>query len=415
MIILEYGCIGEHLKHSFSKEIHACFCDYNYELCEIKPQNLKEFFTVKNFKAVNVTIPYKQDVIEFLDYIDDNAKKIGAVNTVVNKSGKLYGYNTDFYGLKSLITINGIELNSKKVLILGSGGTSKTAKAVAESLGAKEIICASRSKKDGFVTYDDVYKNHTDVNVVINTTPCGMYPNIDGSAILLTEFSNLIAAVDVVYNPIKTDFLEQAEKLGAKAVGGLYMLVAQAAFAAEKFVDTQIDDNKIFEVYKKILSSKQNIVLIGMPASGKSTNGKKIAKYLGREFYDSDTVIEKAEKLTIKEIFANLGETVFREKEHDTIKDLSKLSGVVISTGGGVILNPENIRYLKKNGKIYFIDRELEKLICTDSRPLSSNKKDLTALYEFRHPLYEKYADYVLKNDNTFLELKEIINENFGC
>ncbi len=414
MIILEYGCIGEHLKHSFSKEIHACFCDYNYELCEIAPQDINEFFTNKNFKAVNVTIPYKETVIKYLDFIDESAKNIGAVNTIVNKSGKLYGYNTDFLGLKSLITVNNIGIKLKKVLILGSGGTSKTAKAVAKSLGAKEIICASRTEKTGFVTYDEVYKKHTDANIVINTTPCGMYPNIDGSAICLDNFNSLSAVVDVVYNPIKTDLLEQAEAKGAKAVGGLYMLVAQAAFAAEKFVDIKIETEKIKKVYKKILNNKQNIVLIGMPACGKSTNGKKIAEYLGREFFDSDAVIENAENLKIKEIFNQFGESAFRKKECAVIKNLSKLSGVVISTGGGVVLNSDNMRYLKKNGKIYFIDRELEKLICTNSRPLSSNKKDLTALYAFRHPLYEKYADYVLKSDNTFSELKEIINENFG-
>ncbi len=414
MIILEYGCIGERLTHSFSKEIHGFFCDYNYELCEIAKQDIKKFFAEKNFKAINVTIPYKETVIEYLDFIDESAKKIGAVNTVVNKNGKLYGYNTDFLGLKSLITVNDIEIKSKKVLILGSGGTSKTAKSVAENLDAKEIICASRTQKDGFVTYDEVYKNHTDAEVIINTTPCGMYPNIDSSAICLNDFNSLSAAVDVVYNPIKTDFLEQAEAKGVKAVGGLYMLVAQAAYAAEKFIDIKISLEQIEDVYKKILFLKQNIVLIGMPASGKSTNGKKIAEYLERKFYDSDDVIEKAENLKIKDIFKQFGESVFREKECATIKELSKLSGVVISTGGGVILNPENIRYLKKNGKLYFIDRELNKLICTDSRPLSSNKNDLTALYEYRHPLYEKHADYVLKSDNTFNELKGIINEISG-
>ncbi len=414
MIILEYGCIGEHLKHSFSKEIHACFCDYNYELCEIAPQDINEFFTNKNFKAVNVTIPYKETVIKYLDFIDESAKNIGAVNTVVNKNGKLYGYNTDFLGLKSLITVNNIEIKGKKVLILGSGGTSKTAKAVAKSLGAKEIVCASRTEKAGFVTYEEVYKKHTDANIVINTTPCGMYPNIDGSAICLSSFNSISAAVDVVYNPIKTDFLEQAESKGANAVGGLYMLVAQAAFAVEKFVNIKISNLQIKDVYNKILFSKQNIVLIGMPACGKSTNGKKIAEYLGREFFDSDDVIENAENLKIKEIFNKFGESVFREKECATIKNLSKLSGVVISTGGGAVLNPENMRYLKKNGRIYFIDRELNKLVCTDSRPLSSSKKDLTALYEFRYPLYKKYADVTLKSDNTFIELKEIINENFG-
>ena len=381
---------------------------------EIAPQDIEKFFTNKNFKAVNVTIPYKETVIKYLDYIDECATEIGAVNTIVNKNGKLYGYNTDFLGLKSLITVNGIDVKFKKVLILGSGGTSKTAKAVVKSLGAKEIVCASRSPKNGFVTYEEVYKTHTNANIIINTTPCGMYPNIDGSAICLDNFNLLYAAVDVVYNPIKTDFLEQAEAKNAKAVGGLYMLVAQAAFAAEKFVDIKIMTSKINEVYKKILNEKQNIVLIGMPACGKSTNGKKIAEYLGRDFYDSDEVIETGENLKIKDIFNKFGESVFRQKECAVIKNLSKLSGVVISTGGGVILNPENMRYLKKNGKIYFIDRQLNKLICSSSRPLSSNKYDLAALYEFRHPLYEKYADYILKSDNTFNELKEIINENFG-
>ena len=410
---MKYGCIGEHLTHSFSKEIHNLLADYEYELKEISPDNLDTFLKNKDFNAVNVTIPYKQEVIKYLDFVDDLAKEIGAVNTIVNKEGKLYGYNTDFYGLKTLIETNDISLKNKKVLILGSGGTSKTALAVAKFLSAKEIFRISRTGNNGCITYEDAISNHNDADVIINTTPCGMYPESSGSPIDISYFSNLYAVIDVVYNPFKTDLISAAEKRGIKCCSGLYMLVAQASYAVEHFLDCKISAEKLQSVYKKILFSKQNIVLIGMPSCGKSTVGQLVAEYLGRDFYDTDTLIETKENLSIKEIFELYGESYFRKLENETIAEISKLSGVVISTGGGAVINENNTFWLKKNGLLFFIDRPLEKLICTKARPLSSNKSNLEMLYKQRHPIYCSAADYTLTKDNTFEELKELLKKEF--
>ncbi len=408
---MKYGCIGEHLTHSFSKEIHNLFADYKYELKEIEPDSLESFFVKKDFNAVNVTIPYKQEVIKYLDYVDDLAKKIGAVNTVVNKNGKLYGYNTDFFGLKALIEINDICIENKKVLILGSGGTSKTAYAVAEYLSAKQIYRVSRTAKNGCISYEEAISSHRDADVIINTTPCGMYPESCGSPIDISTFKNLEAVVDVVYNPLATDLVLAAREKGIKSCSGLYMLVAQAAFAVEHFLGTCIDTQKIKNVYNKILFNKQNIVLIGMPSCGKSTVGKKIADFLGRSFYDTDDIIAERENLSIKAIFEQKGESYFRKLESDVVAEFSKHSGVVISTGGGVVLNNNNVKWLKKNGIVFFIDKQLEKLVCTSSRPLSSNKSNLEKLYNERYSLYCSAADKILKSEDTFGEIKDYLKK----
>jgi len=270
---LKYGCIGEHLKHSFSKEIHETFADYSYEICEIPKSEIDDFMKTADFSAINVTIPYKETVIPYLYYIDPMAKDIGAVNTVVNRDGKLYGYNTDFFGMKSLIEKMGLSLEGKKVAILGTGGTSKTATAVAKALCASKIIRISRTEKDGCITYESLYSCHNDIDVIINTTPSGMFPNWDNSPVELKYFKKLSGVVDVVYNPLTTKLVRDAKNLGIKAECGLYMLVAQAVRASEIFLDTTYQENTIDEVFGKILRPKKNIILTGMPACGKSTVG----------------------------------------------------------------------------------------------------------------------------------------------
>lgn len=407
-----YGCIGEHLSHSFSKEIHNMLADYEYELKELSAEQFDEFLKSKDFRAFNVTIPYKQKIIPYLDYVDELSREIGAVNTVVNRDGVLYGYNTDFYGLKALIEKNGIELDGKKVLILGSGGTSKTAFAVCKHSLADEVLRVSRTEKDGCITYSKALSEHNDAQIIINTTPCGMYPECSGTPIDISDFDMLEAVVDVVYNPLNTDLVVAAREKGIKACSGLYMLVAQAAFAVQHFSGVKISFEKIDEVYNTILGRKQNIVLIGMPSCGKTTNGKKLSEYLSLPFYDSDNEIQKREKMLIKEIFELKGEKYFRNVENEVLKDLSKLSGCIIATGGGAVLNPDNVMWLKKNGVVYFIDRELEKLVCTKSRPLSTDKKALKKLYDERYEIYKSTADFVLTSDNTFKEFKEIFREN---
>ena len=394
---MEYGCIGEKLTHSFSREIHNKLFDYRYDLIELTQKELDLFMKNRDFKAINVTIPYKQAVIPYLDFIDDSAKLIGAVNTIVNKDGKLWGYNTDFKGMTALILKNDIEIKNKKVLILGSGGTCLTATAVAKDLGAREILRVSRNKKDAFITYDEVYKYHLDAEIIINTTPVGMYPKIGDAPVDVKQFSKLSGIVDAVYNPLCSQLVCDAKLLGIKAVGGLYMLVAQAVFAAEKFMDTDIEQEKIDLVYKEILLSKRNIVLIGMPSSGKSTIGKALAQMLGMKFIDTDELIVKKSGRDIKSIIQEDGEGYFRALECEAVLEAAAYQNTVIATGGGAILNSRNVELLKGNGRLYFLDRPLEKLFVTDDRPLSNDIQKLKRLYDERYDIYHSCADAVVK------------------
>lgn len=413
---MEYGCIGEKLSHSFSKEIHAKLFDYSYVLKELRPDEVDSFMEKRNFKAINVTIPYKKAVIKHLDYIDDIAKKIGAVNTVVNKNGKLWGFNTDFLGMTALIQKNGIEIKDKKVLILGGGGTSLTAFSVATELFAKEVLRVSRTKKDGFITYEDVIENHLDADVIINTTPVGMFPNIGSSAVDVKLFHKLSGVVDAVYNPLCSQLVCDAKRLGIKAVGGLYMLVSQAAFAAEKFVDTNIPTEKIDAVYKEILLSKKNIVLIGMPSSGKSTIGKRLADLLNMQFKDTDQMIVEKAQRTISDIIENDGEAYFRKLESEAVLDAAKLQNTVIATGGGAVLNSRNVELLRSNAKIYFLDRPIEKLLVTDDRPLSKTKEKLEKLYNERYSIYLGAADEKIDCvDDIEVNIKAIKDDFLRC
>ena len=410
---MEYGCIGEKLTHSFSKEIHARLFDYDYEIREIPKGELQAFMTERNFKAINVTIPYKQDVIPYLDWLSDTAKQIGAVNTIINRDGKLYGYNTDFAGMTALIKLNGIEISGKLVLVLGSGGTSKTAVAVAKSLGARQVIRVSRTAKEDCITYEEAYKNFADAEVIINTTPCGMYPNIIGEPINLDSFPKTEAVVDAIYNPLRSNLVMKAKDRGINATGGLYMLVAQAAVAAELFIDTTVSEAKICDVYKKIVATKRNIVLTGMPSCGKSTIGKRLADELGMQFVDIDDEIVKMAGKPIPQIFADLGESGFRDIESHAVATVSAKQNCIIATGGGAVLHEQNITLLKGNGTIYFIDRPLEKLVSTDDRPLSSNRDDLVKRYHERYDIYCNTADKRLVNDGEIETLIDAIKEDF--
>ena len=410
---MEYGCIGEKLGHSFSKEIHNALASYEYSLKELKREELPEFFKNKYFKAINVTIPYKQDVIPYLDWISDEAKAINAVNTIVNKNGKLYGYNTDFYGLKALIERENVSLKDKKIAILGSGGTSNTAFAVSNFLEAQTVFKVSRSKKTGYITYDELYENYSDCEIIINTTPCGMYPRTGVSAVDLDKLTKVEAVFDAVYNPLNSKLILDAKAKNITAVGGLYMLVSQAAFAVEKFIDTPVDDIKIEEIFKNLYKDKMNITLIGMPASGKTSVGKHLSDKLNKTFVDSDDEIVKVENKTISEIFKDSGEAYFRNIEKNVIKELSMLNSQVVSTGGGAILNPENIENLKGNSRIYFLDRPLDMLITTQDRPLSSNRADLENLYNERYELYKSSADVIIDGSKTVEEVAKIIEEDF--
>ena len=320
---MEYGLIGEHLPHSFSKIIHEKLAPYSYELHELRPDEVDSFMRGKEFKGINVTIPYKQTVIPYLDEISDQARSIGAVNTVVNRNGRLCGYNTDYFGMKSLIERLGIDPAGKKVLILGTGGTSKTAFAVATDMGASEVYKVSRTGKEGVPTYEEAYERHTDAQIIINTTPCGMYPAIDDCPLDLSRFPDLCGVIDAIYNPLRTVLILEAQKRGIPAEGGLYMLVVQAVYAAELFADRKIESEKTDQVFKEILNSKRNIVLSGMSLAGKTTLGTLLAKKLDRVLEDTDQMIIRKEQRPITEIFATDGEKYFRDLETEMARTLA--------------------------------------------------------------------------------------------
>lgn len=404
----KYGCIGKKLTHSFSKDIHSKLADYEYELIELNEDELEDFFNKKEFNAVNVTIPYKQTVIPYLDSLSDVAERIGAVNTVVNKNGKLYGFNTDYYGMKALVEKIGIDLCGKKVMILGTGGTSKTARVLAEDMGADEIIVVSRNKSENYITYEDAINEHYNANVIINTTPSGMYPDCESQPIDISSFKNLEGVVDVVYNPLCTNLVLNAKNRGIKAEGGLYMLVIQAVVAVEKFLEKEIHKSVVDNVFASVLSSKENIVLTGMPGCGKSTVGKLI-DVDGFTFVDTDEEIEKRCGCSIKELIESKGEKYFRDLETQVIKDVSLKGSQIISTGGGAVLRPENINALKRNGKIFFIDADFTRLCPTDDRPLSDTKEKMKKLYDERIDIYKSTADVVVPNMETPQEEAEFI------
>lgn len=406
----KYGCIGKKLTHSFSKEIHARLADYEYELIELTEEEIAPFFEKKAFAAINVTIPYKQTVIPYLHWVSPIAGRIGAVNTIVNKEGQLYGYNTDYYGMKALIERLGIDVSGKKVLVLGTGGTSKTARVVAKDLGASKVLTVSRRKTGEYITYEEAILNHADAEVIINTTPSGMYPDCGSKPIDITPFTQLEGVVDAVYNPLRTNLVLDAKERGIKAECGLYMLVMQAVVAVEKFLDTSIPKEQADRVFADIFAAKENIVLTGMPGSGKSTVGN-LLHVDGFEFIDTDAEVEKRCGCSIRELIQEKGETYFRDLETEVIRDVSSQSGRIISTGGGAILREENVRLLRQNGKLFFLDADLNRLQATASRPLSDTLEKLQKLYAERIDIYrstahvsvpdlgtaEKEASYIMK------------------
>ena len=397
---MKYGLLGEKLGHSFSKEIHARLADYEYELRELNAEELDALFRKKDFEAVNVTIPYKQTVIPYLDEISERAKTIGAVNAVVNRNGKLFGDNTDFAGMRALALHAGADMKNKKVLVLGTGGTSKTACAVAKDLGAREVLRVSRTKKEDAVTYEEAAEKHFDAQIIINTTPVGMFPKTNASPIDLSAFSKLEAVLDAIFNPLRTELVLTAQERGIIASGGLYMLVAQAVYASALFLDQDADEKKTDEVYKEILNEKQNIFLIGMPSSGKSSVGKKLAEMAGKEFEDTDAMLVKRFGEPIADYIRKNGEKEFRDAESEVIAEAAKERGKVIATGGGAILRKENVREMKRNGVTVFLDRDLSLLTATSDRPLSSTKEALERLYNERFPIYEKAADVTVKSND---------------
>ncbi|WP_270491316.1 shikimate kinase [Holdemanella porci] len=415
---MKYGLIGEHLGHSFSKQIQTRIAeienvkDYDYQLVELDKEEFKEFMEKKDFKGINVTIPYKKDVIPYLDEMDESAKAIGAVNTIINVDGKLKGYNTDFGGFLYMVKAHNVHMEGKKVLIIGNGGACAAVKAVCKHENAKDIVIVSRSANRGAIGYDEMYTSHLDADIVVNTSPVGMFPNIVNAPIDVSWFHKLECVLDVVYNPILTRLCFEAQEADIKRVIGLEMLIAQAKYTFEIFENMSFDDSIIDEIKKEMLKDRCNIVLIGMPSAGKTTIGKMLEEKLGKEFFDlDDMIIAKAGK-SIPEIFQESGEAGFRAIETEVAIEASKMNNKIIATGGGVVKHKVNMDFLRLNGITIFIDRDIDKLISSDpNRPLSSSKQALQQMYKERYPLYQKYAAYIAVNNANIEEtVDDIVN-----
>ena len=385
---LKIALIGEHLSHSYSPQIHKELGDYAYRLIELPPHEVGRFLTTGEFDALNVTIPYKQDVIPYLARLSDTARRIGAVNTIVREAdGSLSGYNTDYDGLTDMILDLGVSLSHKKVLVLGSGGASKTAVAVATDMGASHVVVISRRGENNYQNLE----KHADAVVIINTTPVGMYPNNGKAPLSLDGFPQLEAVFDLIYNPARTALLQEAEARGIKVQNGLLMLVSQARRAAELFTRQAIAREASKRIAEKLARDAENIILIGMPGCGKSTLGKLLASELGRPFADADEALVAAAGVPIPEIFKSEGEAGFRARETQTLARLCREKGHLIATGGGCVTVDANYPLLHQNGRIVFLDIKPEGL-ATEGRPLSLSRSP-EALYRERLPLYRKFAD----------------------
>lgn len=390
---MQCGLLGRKLGHSYSPQIHAHLADYTYKLFEKEPGDLAAFLREGNFSGLNVTIPYKKDVIPYCDELSPRAKRLGAVNTIVRRSdGSLIGHNTDYFGFLSMVKKSGLSVGKKKVLVLGSGGASATAVAVLKELGANVVVISRKGENN----YCNVHK-HNDAAVIVNTTPVGMYPDVSNTPISLSMFSQLEGVLDLVYNPARTKLVQEAENRGLITENGLWMLVAQAKESAEWFTGKPISDDVIPVIHRKLQLQMENIILIGMPGSGKTTVGRQLALRLRKNFVDADTEIELAAGKTIPEIFAQDSEEVFRRLETEVLARLGKESGLVIATGGGCITRPENYSHLHCNGLIIWLQRNLNDLP-TDGRPLSQAGK-LDEMYKLRKPLYDMFADLSIENN----------------
>ncbi|MBQ2766716.1 MAG: shikimate kinase [Clostridia bacterium] len=400
--------LGNPLGHSWSVPIHNRLADYSYQLRLTTPEELDSFLRERDFGGLNVTIPHKKAVIPYCDELTDTAQKIGAVNTVYFADGRMIGHNTDYAGFAYLARRAGISFAGRRVYILGSGGTSLTARAVAEDEGAAAVTVVSRSGDFG---YDDLYAAHGEF-ILINTTPVGMYPHTDACPVDLDRLPDCRGVLDVVYNPRRTRLVQAALERGIPAAGGLAMLVAQAAYASEKFAGRQVSEDAIETTLAAITQECANIVLIGMPGCGKSTVGRCLAELTGRELIDTDARIEERAGKPIPQIFAEDGEAAFRALEADVIAELGRERGLIIACGGGAVLKPENRIALRQNGRIYCLRRPLE-LLETKGRPLSGNLEKMRALESVRAPIYREMTDLSVENITTPADAAAAIWKDF--
>ncbi len=391
-----YGLLGEKLGHSFSPKIHALLGDTPYDLYEKRPQELEDFLLHGDFAGMNVTIPYKKTVMPYCAALTDVARRIGSVNTLVRRAdGSLLGDNTDYYGFACLLQRAGIDPKGKKALVLGSGGASLTVQMVLRDREAGQVVVISRSGQDN---YDNLHR-HADAELIVNTTPVGMYPKNGESPVDLQLFPRCTAVVDVIYNPARTALLLQAEELGIPCAGGLTMLVAQAVRSAERFLGRDFSDHTLDRVLHTLEKETENIVLIGMPGCGKSSLGRALAEKMGKIFVDADQEIIRQAGKSIPDIFAREGENGFRKRETEVLRRLGSQSGLVIATGGGCVTRAENKPLLRQNGKLIWVRRPVS-VLPTQGRPLSQ-RGDLEAMARERMPLYAELADHIIDNTGT--------------
>ena len=400
------GLLGRKLGHSYSPQIHAHLGSYRYALFEKEPEELEAFLKNGDFTGLNVTIPYKKDVIPYLDELSPAAERLGAVNTIVRRpDGRLVGHNTDYFGFRWLVKKSGLAVAEKKVLVLGSGGASNTAVAVLWELGA-DVVVISRSGENNYENLD----RHADAAVIVNTTPVGMYPNTGKSPLSLEHFPALEGVLDVVYNPARTQILLDASARGLIMENGLWMLVAQAKESAEWFTGRKIEDEVIARIHRTLRRQMENVILIGMPGCGKTTVGQQLAQALGRRFVDADEALEAKAGRKITQIIPAEGEAAFRTLETETLAELGKQSGLVIATGGGCVTQQRNFDLLHQNGAVFWLTRDLRKLP-TDGRPLSQTGR-LGEMFAQRQPLYRRFADWEISNDGPVEEtLKAILQK----
>ncbi len=390
---MKCGLLGRKLGHSYSPAIHCMLGDYSYGLYEVEPEELEGFLRCEDFAGLNVTMPYKEQIIPYLDALSDSARRLGAVNTIVRQpDGRLVGYNTDYAGFSYLLDQSGISVSGKKALVLGSGGAGKTVKAVLEDAGAQAVIIS----RTGESNYGNL-ELHSDAAVLVNATPVGMYPNNGCAPVDLQQFPRLEGVFDLIYNPARTALLLQAEALGVKAHGGLEMLVAQAWEASHLFTGKALSPARIRQICERIRKTAGNVILIGMPGCGKTTLGKHLAERLGRPFADTDVLIEAKAGLPIPDIFDKHGEEHFRTLETQILQEAGKQSGLVIACGGGVVTRAENYPLLHQNGVILWLRRPVERLP-VEGRPLSQSG-DLDAMSQARYPMYAHFADHILDID----------------
>ena len=389
-----FALIGEHLSHSYSPMIHSKFGDYEYELCEVSEGDLQDLLKSEKYDGFNVTIPYKEKIIKYCDEISNDCRRIGAVNTVVkNAEGKYIGYNTDYFGFRYLLEKSDIDVAGRKCVILGSGGASKTVSVVLQDLGAKEILEVSRT---GEINYENI-KECGDAEIIVNSTPVGMFPNNMKSLINLDDFPGCIGVVDLIYNPNRTKLILDAMERGIPAVSGLGMLVAQGFKASELFQGKELDSEEISIAIEEIRDVTLNKILIGMPGAGKTFLGMKMAEATGREFVDIDDEIEADEGMSVAQIFEEKGEAYFRKLETEKLRQMCKRRGLIIATGGGVVKTKENCKIIRQNGTVIWVKRDLDKLD-TEGRPISKSVP-LPQLYDQRKDAYESWSDFFIDNN----------------